>query len=117
MFQLPDDLPDNSLVSSERISWDGPCIPAHAFLPNTVRNHVIILNNYPFLSTDPANKAYVDDQIVTVRQRGAAAPTDGDYVIGDIIWDVAPTAGGTIGWVCITSGTPGVWKTFGAITA
>jgi hypothetical protein len=29
----------------------------------------------------------------------------------------APTAGGNIGWVCTTAGTPGTWKTFGAIAA
>lgn len=27
-----------------------------------------------------------------------------------------PTAGGVMGWVCTTAGSPGTWKTFGAIT-
>ena len=46
-----------------------------------------------------------------------AAPTTGTYASGDIIFNSAPTAGGFIGWVCVTSGTPGTWKTFGAISA
>ena len=46
---------------------------------------------------------------------GAAAPTVGTYAVGDACWNTAPTAGGTIGWVCTTVGAPGTWKTFGAI--
>lgn len=45
----------------------------------------------------------------------AAAPVSGTHIVGDIVWDNAPTAGGTIGWVCTTAGTPGTWKTFGDI--
>lgn len=46
-----------------------------------------------------------------------AAPTSGRWYVGDKVYNTAPTAGGTIGWVCTTAGTPGTWKTFGAITA
>lgn len=45
-----------------------------------------------------------------------AIPTTGTFVTGDIIFDSTPVAGGHIGWVCTTAGTPGTWKTFGAIT-
>ena len=48
---------------------------------------------------------------------GGAAPVSGTYAEGDIVWDTSPSAGGHIGWVCVTAGTPGTWKTFGAITA
>jgi hypothetical protein len=52
---------------------------------------------------------------------GTAAPGSGRYEIGDIIINTAPTAGGGgspyIGWVCTTQGSPGTWKTFGAISA
>jgi hypothetical protein len=46
-----------------------------------------------------------------------AAPTTGAHVIGTVIFDSAPAASGFIGWVCTASGTPGTWKTFGAISA
>ena len=49
--------------------------------------------------------------------RYSAAPTAGTWAVGDVVWNSAPTAGGTIGWVCTTAGTPGTWKTFGAIAA
>lgn len=36
---------------------------------------------------------------------------------GDIAFNRAPVAGGTAGWVCVASGTPGTWKPFGVISA
>lgn len=47
---------------------------------------------------------------------GSAAPTSGTCARGDIIYDNTPSAGGYIGWVCVTAGTPGTWKAFGAIS-
>jgi hypothetical protein len=48
---------------------------------------------------------------------GSAAPTTGTWQPGDIVFNAAPSAGGTVGWVCTAAGTPGTWKTFGAISA
>lgn len=47
--------------------------------------------------------------------RGTAAPTRGNFRVGDIVENSTPAAGGNIGWVCTTAGQPGTWKTFGAI--
>jgi hypothetical protein len=47
---------------------------------------------------------------------GTAAPTTGNWARGDIVWNVSPSAGGTAGWICTAAGTPGIWKTFGAIS-
>jgi hypothetical protein len=52
-----------------------------------------------------------------VRMLGTAAPTTNTYEQGDIFYNSAPAASGFIGWVCVTGGTPGTWKTFGAISA
>ena len=49
-------------------------------------------------------------------QFGTAAPTTGTWERGDIVLDETPTAGSFIGWVCVTAGVPGTWKTFGAIS-
>jgi hypothetical protein len=46
-----------------------------------------------------------------------AAPAGGTWEVGDKVYNSAPAAGGYIGWVCTAAGTPGTWKTFGAITA
>lgn len=48
---------------------------------------------------------------------GTVAPTAGTWARGDICWDTAPSAAGTVGWICVTAGTPGTWKAFGAISS
>lgn len=47
----------------------------------------------------------------------SAAPTTGTWERGSVVYNSAPSAGGTVGWVCVTAGTPGTWKTFGSIAA
>lgn len=44
-------------------------------------------------------------------------PVTGYYKKGDMIWNLNPTAGGYMGWVCIVAGIPGTWKGFGLIQA
>ena len=48
---------------------------------------------------------------------GTAIPTTGTYSVGSLVWNTIPTAGGYLGWVCTTAGTPGTWKGFGLIQA
>jgi hypothetical protein len=43
------------------------------------------------------------------------APTTGTWNVGQIVLFRVPTSGGYIGAVCTTAGTPGTWKSFGAI--
>lgn len=45
------------------------------------------------------------------------APISGAYTLGDIAYNSEPSAGGVVGWVCVASGTPGTWKSFGTISA
>lgn len=47
----------------------------------------------------------------------ASPPSLGDWKIGDVIYNNRPMSGGYIGWVCIAAGSPGIWKSFGAIAA
>lgn len=47
----------------------------------------------------------------------SAAPTSGTFTVGDKVYNSAPLAGGSIGWVCVTAGSPGTWKSFGVISA
>ena len=44
-------------------------------------------------------------------------PRIGYHNVGDITINTVPTAGGNVGWVCITAGTSGTWKTYGTIEA
>jgi hypothetical protein len=63
-----------------------------------------------------ANHDFGNTWNAKVMYGGAAAPTVGTWTAGDTVYISAPTAGGNIGHVCVTGGTPGTWKTFGAIS-
>jgi hypothetical protein len=52
-----------------------------------------------------------------IRYDYTAPPTAGVWNVGDMVYNSAPVAGGSMGWVCVTAGTPGTWKTFGGIAA
>lgn len=49
--------------------------------------------------------------------RRSSAPTAGRHYRGEIAWNTAPSAGGTLGWVCTAAGVPGTWKAIGGIAA
>ena len=44
-----------------------------------------------------------------------AMPSTGEWSVGDIAWNSTPQTSSYIGWVCVTSGNPGIWKPFGQI--
>ena len=49
----------------------------------------------------------------TTVYQGSAAPTSGAYVVGDIMWNTAPTIGKPVGWVYALDNS---WKPFGMIS-
>ena len=66
------------------------------------------------LNTAATNITYLQNKVSLI---STSAPSVGAYSTGDLVYNSAPSAGGTLGYVCVTAGTPGTWKTFGAITA
>jgi hypothetical protein len=46
---------------------------------------------------------------------GTRAPESGSFRKGDIVWNSNPVETGYVGWVCVTDGTPGIWRGFGQI--
>jgi hypothetical protein len=66
----------------------------------------------PFDTTPRAGQNRVASKYV-----GAAIPVANLWTVGDTVYYNAPAAGGKIGAVCVTEGTPGTWKEFGAIDA
>lgn len=47
---------------------------------------------------------------------GTTCPSSGTHTQGEVQLFAAPTAGGFVGCVCTSGGTPGTWKTFGAVS-
>lgn len=41
---------------------------------------------------------------------GTGPPASGTWKVGAKVWNSAPAASTTPGWVCVTAGTPGTWK-------
>jgi hypothetical protein len=63
-----------------------------------------------------------DLQVVSDVTRGTVAPSSAlqTCTAGDIVYNSAPVAGGSLGFVCVATGlsnAAGAWKTFGAISA
>ncbi len=48
-------------------------------------------------------------------RHGTIAPQDGEWNVGDRVYNTQPNRGEAIGWVCIGSGSPGVWSAFGRV--
>jgi hypothetical protein len=44
-----------------------------------------------------------------------SAPVTGSWNKGDVVWNTEPQENNYIGWVCVQTGSPGVWKPFGYI--
>lgn len=56
-----------------------------------------------------------DFEEVNVIDSASSIPTTGKWSKGAIVWNENPQLEGFIGWVCLTAGTPGVWRGFGKI--
>ena len=46
---------------------------------------------------------------------GVTVPSSGSFKKGDIVWNSNPVETGYVGWICVTDGTPGIWRSFGQI--
>lgn len=67
------------------------------------------------LDADPYNPrltvygSYVPNQN-TISAMGTAAPTSGQWIVGDFVRNSAASATTPFGWLCVTAGTPGTWQ-------
>ena len=79
------------------------------YLPDSWYNDADAMPKYDMTS----NPNYIQSSIA-IR---SSAPTAGTNYQGRIVYNASAAASGFVGWVCTTGGTPGTWKTFGAISA
>ncbi len=47
---------------------------------------------------------------------GPGIPSSGEHARGDIVLNRLPTANGTLGWLCVTTGTPGTWEELAVVS-
>lgn len=100
----------NGVSQKYAVDWDSA----------TAKSNIIHKNNIISVGTDYINSLKHDSSNYIHLTRIASslvAPSTGSWNIGDIVYNRSPSASGFIGWVCTAGGTPGTWKTFGAISA
>lgn len=78
-------------------------------------------NFFGYVLTDPFLPLWIGgDSFSAGSLRGprthTTPPGSGTHVQGEIVYNADPIAGGFIGWVCTTGGSPGTWKSWGAIS-
>lgn len=81
---------------------------------NMFRNYDNYASSGTTLSTGVPAGTYIGTRFVG---EDSAIPTSGNWKRGDIIRFTLPVASGTEGWICVSTGTPGTWKTLGNIGA
>jgi hypothetical protein len=80
---------------------------------NIVANNVYV--NATITGSPDQSNQVSDFRVHTKRHsHGTAAPATGTWAVGEFVWNTAPTAGGTLGWVCTTGGSPGTWTSITA---
>ncbi|PDT74117.1 glycosyl hydrolase family 28-related protein [Bradyrhizobium sp. C9] len=108
-------------VNNIEVTASGVLIDSYSdsFLPTTainlvagssVRNYVTHGTDYPIGVRGPI----IDGKCI---RTASAAPVGGSvaYVAGDITYNSSPSTGSPMGWICLTSGTPGTWDILGQI--
>jgi hypothetical protein len=113
-----------------RVGWDGK--PDNLVIARSLDYATFTLNSTygpafyvrmtnDFNNTIKRGRMYMDNGFALsaahAQTTASAVPTTGTWDRGNVVWNNAPSAGGFAGWICTASGTPGTWKTFGAISA
>lgn len=69
-------------------------------------------------NADPRSSLHVNGALKfndKLHLSGNEPPMGGSFNEGDIVWNNYPQAGKFVGWVCVKSGSPGLWNGFGRI--
>jgi hypothetical protein len=69
-------------------------------------------------NADPRSSLHVNGALKfndKLHLSGNDPPTSGAFNEGDIVWNNYPQPGKFVGWVCVKSGSPGMWNGFGRI--
>lgn len=82
-----------------------------------VKMDLLLAGEIKVMGKKVATEEYASGLVAELTRKAAAAPTTGAWLRGDRVYNSTPSAGGYLGWVCVTAGTPGTWKGFGSIQA
>lgn len=102
------------LIPSYNLVLSGPLVLLRYL--GTTFTDTITIDYLDVQEVTPVEHALVRGQRREFWQSGTAAPTTGTWEVGDVIHNSTPAAGGFMGIVCVTAGTPGTWRTFGPVS-
>jgi hypothetical protein len=104
---------------SDQIVVDGPYVAWEDQTSGAKLNGNALGNTHPFPRVSLELNHNMDPlgpyQGYTTLGALGGAPTTGTWKAGDVVLNQAPVAGGKVGWVCVSAGTPGTWRAFGQI--
>jgi len=91
--------------------------PPHLARPTSIEGLAALIEPLSTFHRTAANQVngLAEGRLAQRYNAMTAAPTTGSWARGDIVYNSAPAQGEWIGWVCVTAGTPGSWRGWGAI--
>ncbi|HET8730481.1 MAG TPA: hypothetical protein VFM34_05160 [Moraxellaceae bacterium] len=99
-----------------KLRTDNNILPSYSGNDGYVARLVLTLQGL-FRDTGTKLNALAEGRISAKEGTATAAPTGGDWTVGDFVTNSAPSELGSagskyvvLGWVCVTSGSPGTWK-------
>jgi hypothetical protein len=107
-------------------SWDAGVSGTGVYInaPLATANNLFQVPAFPLSQVTWSSPNNILDSLTTLTDGngrsvivGTTYPASGSWRAGDQCWNNAPSAGGTPGWVCTTSGTPGTWKAMANLAA
>jgi len=93
-------------------SWAGGVGGGESYIAGTVTSDATLAEQ-----SDSQSGGTIADFPVDIRTFRSSAPGSGYWSAGTRFWYATPAAGGEVGMVCTTGGTPGTWKDFGDVNA
>lgn len=110
---VTDDTPRITVRANGNIDLGNPTkAPAQIFVHGKLA--IGVKNPDPAVDLHIAGAVRLNNRI---QMYAEAPPMEGNYAVGDIVWNASPSVGRCVGWVCLRAGSPGVWNPFGKIEA
>ncbi len=93
----------------------GPAIISNNTFSGCGRNVSGPQANNPFYGGQWSYPGYDSDANCRATVYYDQVPNSGNWLVGDICWNIAATSGKPMGWICTAAGNPGSWTPLGIV--
>jgi hypothetical protein len=99
-------------------NWDGlNCFTNVTVDSSAIGNTIKMSPYYQSASTGVVTNGGTSTSLDYGHMLRTAAPASGYWYRGSAVWNAESIGGGSPGWVCTATGSPGTWKTMAALGA